>query len=301
MLDGAAKPAPFIVGVGRSGTTLLRLMLDAHPELAIPAETHFLVDILAIGAEESTKDRFFRAVTQAATWPNLALDECTVRNALAEIEPFAAAKAVRAIYRLYAHRFGKQRWGDKTPPYRRHMIGIQRLLPEAHFIHIIRDGRDVALSYRGLWFGPGDNIEAQARFWVEQVRAARAQAAALAHYLEIKYEALVNAPEATLRTICDYLEMGYDPRMLDYHLFAFNRLAEIKCPFGPPDRTPADIDVFLSIHDHTRHRPDPSQIGRWRTEMQETELCQYEAIATDLLCELGYETRLHPVGNDRNL
>src|SRR5689334_9381164 len=108
MIEHVAKPAPFIVGVGRSGTTLLRMMLDAHPELAIPSESHFMVDLLAIGAGETARERFFSLLTNAPTWPNFALDEFKVRSALAEIEPFAAAKAVRAIYQLYSSRFGKQ-------------------------------------------------------------------------------------------------------------------------------------------------------------------------------------------------
>ena len=156
-------PVPFIVGVGRSGTTLLRLMLDAHPDLAIPGETHFLLDLLAQNENGPARDRIFRAMIEAPTWPNLAVSESTFKAALDEVEPFSVPDAIRTFYRLYAQRFGKDRWGDKTPPYRSCMTGIQQLLPEAYFIHIIRDGRDVALSYRGLWFGPGDGIEAQAR------------------------------------------------------------------------------------------------------------------------------------------
>ena len=171
------------------------------------------------------------------------------------------------------------------------MVGIQRLVPEAHFIHVIRDGRDAALSYRGLWFGPGDDIEAQARFWVHEVRSARAQSVELHHYLEIKYETLVSDPETTLRNICDYLGLSYEPRMLDYHFFASSRLAEFKRPFGPPCATPVDIEKFLAIHDRTKQRPDLSRISRWRNEMSDAEQRRYEAIAGSLLRELGYETR----------
>jgi hypothetical protein len=294
MVDPALThaPAPFIVGVGRSGTTLLRLMLDAHPELAIPGETHFLADFLGQDVAGLTKDWFFRTVTEAPTWPNLLVDEAAFAEVLDEIEPYSVSEAIRAFYRLYAHRFGKERWGDKTPPYRGHMVGIQRLLPEARFIHLIRDGRDAALSYRGLWFGPGKDIEAQARFWVAEVRSARTQSVELRYYLEIKYETLVSDPETTLRSICDYLGLSYHPRMLDYHLFASSRLAEFKRPFGPPGATPVDdIGKFLAIHDRTRQRPDLSRISRWRNEMPNAEQRRYEAIAGTLLRELGYETR----------
>src|SRR6266446_4938843 len=103
-------PAPFIVGVGRSGTTLLRLMLDAHPELAIPGETHFLADFVSLDASELTRDRFFRTVTEAQTWPNLALDKAALRESLDEVEPLSAPEATRVFYRLYAGLFGKERW-----------------------------------------------------------------------------------------------------------------------------------------------------------------------------------------------
>jgi hypothetical protein len=251
-----------------------------------------LASFLAQDQNVLTADDFLRQVTAADTWPNLALDTAVLRKALRAVEPFSLSDAIRTFYRLYAQRFKKARWGDKTPPYRRHMPGIQRLLPEAHFIHIVRDGRDVALSYRDLWFGPGDGITVQARFWAREVRAARAQATGLQHYLEIKYETLVGDPEATLARICDYLELPYDPGMLDYYKFAASRLAEIISPFGQPDRPPKDIDRFLAIHEHTKHPPDTRRTGRWRIEMSEDEQRRYEAVAGTLLRKLGYETQV---------
>lgn len=171
------------------------------------------------------------------------------------------------------------------------MILIQRLLPEAHFIHLVRDGRDAALSYRGLWFGPGDDIEVQARFWRDQILSARAQARDLMHYLEVKYEALVVQPEQTLRGICDYLALPYTPAMLDYHRSAATRLAEFRRPFGPPGVQPPDRARFLAIHDHTTRPPDPARAGRWRSEMPDSDQRKYEAIAGKLLRQFGYSTR----------
>lgn len=278
-------PAPFIVGVGRSGTTLLRLMLDAHPELAIPSETLFLQSLVK---EDVTKDRFVEIVTSAETWPNMTLDAAELRDVLAG--ELSRADAIRAFYRLYAAKRGKRRWGDKTPYYRVFMRDIARLLPEAHFIHVIRDGRDSALSYQGLWFGPGDDFEKQARFWVEQVGIARAQAREVAHYSEVRYEALVVEPETTLRALCGDLDLAFDPAMLLYHRTAAERLSEFKQPFGPAGRTPDDIATFMAIHDRAKAPPDASRIGRWRTEMSHADRQRYEAIAGPLLRELGYET-----------
>src|SRR6185312_12892073 len=174
-------PAPFIVGVGRSGTTLLRLMLDAHPQLAIPSETLFLQDVIKRGAG---RENFVDIVTASQTWPNMAMDCCELEAAVAAAP--SLSDAIRAFYRLYTERRGKTRWGDKTPYYRAFMAGIAKLLPEAHFVHVIRDGRDSALSYQGLWFGPGDDFEKQARFWSEAIENARTQARDLAHYSEVR-------------------------------------------------------------------------------------------------------------------
>jgi hypothetical protein len=292
-------PAPFIVGVGRSGTTLLRLMLDAHPDMSIPAETHFLPAIFQPAATDLDLEGAYRTVTGAKSWANLAIEADDYLAALRALKPFAMGDAARAFYRLYTQRKGKSRWGDKTPSYRGHMRLIQEALPEAHFIHLIRDGRDVALSYRGLWFGPGDDIEAQAKFWVREISGARAAARDLRHYMEVRYETLVAEPEATLRGLCAYLSLPYHPSMLDYHQTASSRLSEIKQRLVDQRRTAdgersSNVEHFLSIHDRVGDRPDSGRAGRWRMEMAVDEQRRYEAIAGKLLHELNYETRFWP-------
>jgi hypothetical protein len=281
-------PAPFIVGVGRSGTTLLRLMLDAHPELAIPSETLFLQKL--VGRKDISKEQFLDIVTGAETWDNLTIDNADLRDAVNTLAQFTLPDAIRCFFRLYAQRRDKPRWGDKTPYYRVFMADIQDLLPEAHFIHVIRDGRDSALSYQGLWFGPGDDFEKQAQFWRDAILKTRAQALKLKHYCEVRFEALVSQPELTLRKICADIALPFDAAMLAYHRTSEERLAEFKRPFGPADRTPKDIETFIAIHDRAKLPPDQSRIGRWRTEMSRADLARYEAIAGPLLRELGYET-----------
>jgi hypothetical protein len=281
-------PAPFIVGVGRSGTTLLRLMLDAHPKLAIPGETHFLHQLAKL--DGVTRAQFVEIVTTSETWENFALDAQDFEAALDRMEVFSLADAIRTFYRLYADRHGKPRWGDKTGFYLRSMTAIQRLLPEAHFIHVIRDGRDNALSRRGLWFGPGDDYAALAQLWVDGIEAARAQAGALAHYSEVRFETLVTDPKATLERICAGLDLSFDPAMLDYHKSAAGRLAEYKRPFGPAGRTPSDLATFMSIHERVQTPLDAARIGRWRSEMKPEDRQRIEAVAGAMLRELGYET-----------
>jgi hypothetical protein len=281
-------PSPFIVGVARSGTTLLRLMLDAHPALAIPGETHFLLSL--IDQQPQSNEEFLEIVTRSDTWENMALEPAALRASLDRLDGFSLPQATRTFYRLYASRFGKQRWGDKTGFYMTRMTALQKLLPEARFVHIIRDGRDNALSLQGLWFGPGSDFADQARFWVERIRHAREQAASLSHYLEVRYEALVSEPERTLRRVCDHIELPFDPAMLAHHVSAPQRLAEYRRPFGASNKVPTDIGEFVSIYARAATPPDTVRIGRWRSEMPLSEQRRFEAIAGPMLRELGYET-----------
>ncbi len=218
------------------------------------------------------------------------LDPDAFRSALDELDPFALADAVRTFYRHYAARFGKPRWGDKTPPYRARVIGIAGLLPEAHLIHLVRDGRDVALSNRGLWFGPGEDVEAAATFWTDEVRRVRADAELVDHHLEIRYEDLVTDPEGTLREVCAFLALPFDTRMLAHHEVAADRLDEIRTGIVPAGSPPVELDRFLAIHEKARHPVDPTRIGRWRYEMTTDERHRFETIAGPLLTDLGYET-----------
>lgn len=285
-------PAPFVVGVARSGTTLLRLQLDAHPLLAIPPETGFG---FAAEALQATGDRaaFAAALTEVETWPDLGIEPAALDALLAAVEPWSPAEGLRAVYRAYGARHGKPRWGDKTPGHARHLVAIEALLPEARFVHLIRDGRDVAASLREQPFAPGDGgIEAVAAHWREELLAARAAGARVAHYHEVRYERLLAEPEATLREICDFAELPFSPAMLSAHERAAARLAEL--PDARPDADGRVVTRAQRVERHARTAtpPDRSRAGRWRTSLSDEEVATVERVAGDLLAELGY-TEVH--------
>jgi hypothetical protein len=117
---------------------------------------------------------------------------------------------VRAFYELYAQRFGKPRWGDKTPRYSLILASIESLLPEARFIHVIRDGRDVALSLRETWFAPAHDMPTLAQYWKTQVEHARKLGARRHYYLEVRYEALVHQTRETLKQICCFIDLPFE-------------------------------------------------------------------------------------------
>jgi hypothetical protein len=285
--ESQVAPVPFIVGVPRSGTTLLRLMLDSHPQLAIPNESHFFFELLKRSETEPalTRGEFCHFIVSHFSWPNLGITEGEFQAALGGSEPFEIASGIRALFGLYAARFGKQRWGEKTPDYGMLMPEIAQLLPEAHFIHVVRDGRDVAVSKRHLWFGCGDDIAAQAEAWQTWIRRARELAKSCPNYLEIRYEALVRFPETVLEEVCAFIALPFSAEMLRYYARAGARLSEVKSWANPA----VSYEQLRSLHELTLRPPQENRIGRWRNELTAPELRTFEAVAGDLLDDLGYD------------
>jgi hypothetical protein len=288
----APPPAPFVVGLTRSGTTLLRMMLDSHRLLTIPPETHFVPDLIKAARDGGDAEAMLAAITSNRTWGDFGISEEEMRRRLAEVEPGDAAAAVRAFYTAYAERIGKPRWGDKTPAYMLSVQRIGRALPEARFIHLIRDGRDVALSQRARAINEQPPPAEQAARWVKRIRKSREQAAALKgpRYAEARYEDLVREPEPTLRRICELCELEWDPGMLTYYERAEERLAEMAGELRPEGHhARQEAGYRIENHKPTTRPPDPSRLDKWRREMSEQDLTAYEEVAGEMLRDLGYE------------
>jgi hypothetical protein len=281
-------PMPVIVGVPRSGTTLLRMMVDANAEVAIPPETGFLPALADLDPSVDAREAAWQIMTGFHTWADFGLDPATLRAALREGSG-SAADCARAFYRAYARRFGKARWGDKTPTYSDEMDRIAALLPEARFVHIIRDGRDVVASVRGLWFRPGETVEACARDWAARLARTRALGAHLPFYLEIRYEHLVRSAERTLRDVCDFLELPFDPRMLAFHRGAAARLEEHQARYDAAGRVIVSRAERVHNQRFVMEPPRADRIGRWKTELTADQCARVEAVAGAWLDVLGYE------------
>jgi hypothetical protein len=284
-------PAPFVVGVGRSGTTLLRLMLDAHPELAMPPETGFVPDLIAAAKREgATPETLLEAVTSHRKWGDFPMSEQELLERWRGLDRLRARGAVRAFYELYAAHQGKPRWGDKTPGYTMYMGPISNTLPEAHFVHVIRDGRAVALSrMRTLALRPTE-ISKVARRWQKRLHKARDKGAKLDHYMEIRYEALIREPEQTLRQVAEFIQLPWDPGMLDYHERSSERLAELDRDIPAwGKKLPRSAESRMALHQQTTKPPDTARIDRWRDELSAEEIESFEREAGGTLTELGYE------------
>jgi len=249
-------PIPFVVGMNRSGTTLLRMMLDAHPDLTIPPETHFVPDLIkAARQDDATPESALEAMKSAREWGDFGFSDEEMLGRLRALPKIKPGPAVRTFYAAYTEEQGKPRWGEKTPTYVQKMKLIQRAIPEARFVHVIRDGRDTLAAK------PGDidvgAALATGQRWHKKVRSARVQEHMMDHYLEVRYESLVEDTEATLRTICDFLELPFDPAMVD-----------------PAERSAVEAEL--------------APVGIWRERLGPEQLAAFEEVGAEMLSELGY-------------
>ncbi|MGH2652578.1 MAG: sulfotransferase family protein [Actinomycetota bacterium] len=270
---------PFFVGCGRSGTTLFRAIFDSHPDLAIPGESHFIVHLAPNGRRYESGARFDVEAFLADLLPHprfrlWGLGDHQVRLALQERPPRTLPDAIRTVFATYATAEGKARYGDKTPGYVSHLSRLASLFPEARFVHIVRDGRDVALSYLDVSFGPA-TAEGAALHWRRLVERGRRAGAPLGadRYVEVRYEDLLDDPEATIRSLCDFIHLEFHPLMLRYP----ERAAEV-----------ARGSAFPEAHGRLA-LPPTKGLRDWRTQMTVKDVTSFELLAGDLLTDLGYE------------
>lgn len=280
------NPFLFIVGCPRSGTTLLQRMLDSHPDLAVANDTHFIpvaIDGMApasqlpLTAEIVERVRTFR--TRAGKgFDRLGLPEGTLERVALTAGTYPAL--VDELYSQLAALRGKSAAGEKTPDYVRYMPLLHTLFPWAKFVHLVRDGRDVVLAlldWAADGKGPGrlklwseDPVAMSALWWRWQVEAGRRDGPKLGSaYLEVSYEALVTKPEASLRTIAAALDIPFDSRMLTYHI------GRTRTKPGLPTNK-----AWL---------PPTPGVRDWRRQMPPRDVEMVEALAGELLTELGYE------------
>lgn len=287
-------PLPVIVGCPRSGTSLLAVMLDSHSRMAMPPETSFIRHIGKLaGAGDALRLNFFRLVTfdklGVSAWSDCGLDAATFWQRLLAVRPFTLTGGLRAFYALYAERSGKARCGDKTPAYVKLIPEIEALLPEAHFIHLIRDPRPTVLSWRGTWFAPSKDAATLAVKWAEHVNAGRAAARVVRHYLEVRYEDLVLAPEATLRAVCHFIDLDYEPAMLDYAASGRARLDSLQARTSVDGSRVVAREERTSIHANLVRPPQPSRVREWETQMAAADRSAVEEAVGPLMRELGYD------------
>jgi hypothetical protein len=255
-------------------------MFDSHPDLAVVQEARFVAKMGRHWRRYETPegldaDRFVADVFSIAKSSHaLALDREEVSHALAAAAPSSFAEAVRQVFALYAAGRSKTRYGDKTPGYVVCLPLLARLFPEGRFVHVIRDGRNSALSYLDHGYGPRTVMQAAFR-WRNRLLAGRRAGRRLGpeRYQELRYESLTDNPEGALRPVCDFLQLDFDEKMLRY----FERADELVAGTAHPLR-------FQGLY-----RPPTAGLRDWRTAMSRDDVVLFDAIAGDVLEELGYE------------
>lgn len=260
-----SKSPIFIGGAGRSGTTLLRVMLDSHRAIACGPELKIIPHL-------------------ARQWAALHNSHGRFLEQVHHYPPHELAAAYAAIIGslLDKHRVaaGKPRAAEKTPHNVLVFPGLHALFPASPLIHVIRDGRDVVCSLLTMnWTSaetgqPLDYTQDAAKaaaYWAGCVRAGRSTPSVVprALYYELRYEDLVSQPEATLRALLDFVEEDWDPAVLEHHQFARDLAGE----------SSAD-QVARPLYQNAR--------GRWQRDLSPEDREAVKRIAGPLLRELGY-------------
>ena len=279
------NPYVFIVGCPRSGTTLLRHIVSAHPEIVITPEAHWIPRWFeqrkGLTPEGRVTPELVPALLAHRKFPLFRLGPEELLSLAGTDQPMSYASFVTGIFDLYGKARAKELVGNKTPDSVRRMNTLHSLWPQARFVHLIRDGRDVALSLMN-WASvqskkPGtfptwnhDPVSTSAFWWELNVRRGREAGESLGPelYREVRYESLVGHPEQECAALCDFLGLKYDEAMLHYH----------------------EAFVETAGGEGAGHGWEPITTGlrNWKTQMAADDVERFEAAVGDLLGELGY-------------
>jgi hypothetical protein len=275
------NPYVFIVGCPRSGTTLLGRIGDAHPNLAVVHETRWIPRCFE-NREGLTPDgvvthSLVERLRDPRTLAPLGMREDEMEELIRNSDGLSFATFVTALFDRYGERHGKPLVGDKSPGYVRYLPTLHELWPQAKFVHILRDGRDVCLSVLDWRKGvtrfstfrddPFTTTGVWWEWYVQLGLEGREIGGGLYH--ELRYESLVGEPEREVIRLSEFLEIPYHASMLRFH--------EGRMRDDP------------RLNAKKAWRPVTPGLRSWRTQMPREDVIRFEAAAGTLLDELGYE------------
>lgn len=285
----SANPYVFIVGCLRSGTTMLRHVVDAHPQIAIVNETQWLPRLYrhracvdGLDADGTASPAIIAELLQQERFSRLEVSSADLKGIFAVGQLIPYAELVSRVLDAHGRAQGKDLVGEKSPGYVRFLPILHELWPRAKIVHLIRDGRDVCLSLLswkpekvartvGLFSSwQRDPIITAAVWWEWHVRLGQEMAHVLGPdlYREVRYEDLVSNPTEECARLCTFLGLGYDDAMLRFH--------ERHHGDGAPPRRGPGLAVTPGLRN-------------WRSEMTDSDIRRFEAAAGDILDELGCE------------
>lgn len=261
---------------------MLRLMLNCHSRLCVPFESVFITQLykrLPEFGDLSREDNLTRLLAEISSHHfvikgNLLPDPHLVMK----LQPTTYPEVIDAMFSVLAIRDVKPRWGDKTPSYVSEMDVLWKLFPNAKFIHLVRDGRDVALSLKRVSWG-GNHLPRNAEDWRRKTELAHKMGAMIpGNFLEARYEDLVRDTEAVLRRICAFLGETFEPQMLRHYE-------------GAKDCMPPQS---LQWHASSISQVDEQKVYEWKSKMPPTDRVIFEGIAGEALDLFGYEREGRP-------
>lgn len=277
----SSSPPFFIIGVHRSGTTLLRFMLCRHSRLYIPPESDFIPNFFRKDPTGELSDQRINQILETIfnhyrfveEWQGPALDLATLMSLMPDRTP---ASFLNALYSCYASQTRKVRWGDKTPIYASYIDLIHKIFPTAKFIHIVRDSRDACISLLDKYQEREFHIDIYfaAQNWVRRINDIYLSQGRMPPglFCELRYEDLVHNPEAKLRQVCSFLGENYEPGMLDQHLLA-------------QEIIPPDSHFFANV----RKPINSESIGRGIKKLSVPDKRLIQLVTGPLMAKLGYD------------
>lgn len=289
----STNPFVFLVGSPRSGTTMLKRMVNAHPLIAVTRETHWIPGYYekrkGVTDDGMVTGRMVDKLFEHHRFEQMKMCRERLEAIVGQNRGMTYASLVSRIFDHYGKRKNKPLVGDKTPTYVRKIPTLHQLWPQAKFVHLIRDGRDVCLSMRNwrmVHKAAGqfstwqiDPIVTTALWWKALVGLGMQDGAALGkhQYLNLRYEQLVRTPGIECRKIASFLELPYSESMEHYY----------------EGRTKTDG------HLSTNAAWLPPTPGRrnWRDQLTAEQIERFEAVAGNLLDLLGYERACPNVSN----
>ena len=272
--------ATFMFGFERSGTTLLSMMMGAHPQLAVPLTVTGLWYSYGQRLDDyndlQTDRDVERLVGDLLKEERISLwDEPLSREDIMEVlENRSFPSVVQAFHIAYASKKSKPLWANLDIATLDEMDTAYQWFPNARFIHIVRDGRDVALSHETMPFGSSNTLDC-ARSWNRRLTINQKMGRILksSQYKTIRFEDLVNESESTLTELCEFIGVEYSPRMLEYGDMVAGKIPENRRWLWP------ELDK----------KPQSSKCYGWKTKMAEKKRIVFEGHAGKVLSNLGYE------------
>jgi hypothetical protein len=279
------NPFVFLVGCARSGTTLLQRIVNAHGQIAITPEMHWITNSFRhrkqwLAPEGRVTPEQVLSMVRHNRFRQFEFTREEFEGLIPAGEPTPYVTFLNGIFALYGKNKGKNLVGNKTPAYVKGLATLHAHWPTAKFVHLIRDGRDVCLSvldwdHAHLTAGryatwAEDPVSTTALWWKRKVLLGRQYGRPLGRdlYYEIRYESLVTQPPDECAKLCTFLGVPFDPAMLRFH--------EGRTRTDPGlDAKQAWLPITPGLRD-------------WNTQMSAENIERFEAGAGDLLDELGY-------------